>query len=100
SRWDKIDFHVDLGCGRVKKARIGVDRHPDPGVNVLCNFDAEYIVDPPESSEGRLSCSTALLFSTYREVAHGPLTYAVAREPGADAHLEDMWTAPGLPFPD
>lgn len=26
---DNVDFHVDLGCGRAKKGRIGIDRHGD-----------------------------------------------------------------------
>lgn len=39
SPWDNIDFHVDLGCGRLKKARIGIDRFPDPGVNIVMDLD-------------------------------------------------------------
>ena len=36
---DTLDFHVDLGCGTVKKGRIGVDRFPAPGVNVVCDLE-------------------------------------------------------------
>lgn len=36
---DAIDFHVDLGCGTMKKARIGVDKYPAPGVNILMDLD-------------------------------------------------------------
>jgi len=36
---DQIDFHVDLGCGKVKKGRIGIDRFPAPGVNVVCDLE-------------------------------------------------------------
>ena len=39
SPWDNLDFHVDLGCGNHKKARIGVDVFPAPGVNVLCDLE-------------------------------------------------------------
>lgn len=39
SPWDNLDFHVDLGCGRLKKGRIGVDRYPAEGVDVVCNFE-------------------------------------------------------------
>jgi GT2 family glycosyltransferase/SAM-dependent methyltransferase len=39
SPFDNLDFHVDLGCGHVKKGRIGVDRFPAPGVNVLCDLE-------------------------------------------------------------
>lgn len=36
---DNIDFHVDLGCGRIKKARIGIDRSPADGVDLVMNLD-------------------------------------------------------------
>lgn len=36
---DQIDFHVDLGCGKLKKGRIGVDRYPSPGVNVVADLE-------------------------------------------------------------
>lgn len=39
SPWDNIDFHVDLGCGKVKKGRIGVDRYAAEGVNVVMDLD-------------------------------------------------------------
>jgi SAM-dependent methyltransferase len=39
SAWDSYDFHVDLGCGTVKKGRIGIDRHPAPGVNIVMDLD-------------------------------------------------------------
>lgn len=37
--YDLIDFHVDLGCGRVSKGRIGVDRYAAPGVAVVADLD-------------------------------------------------------------
>jgi SAM-dependent methyltransferase len=36
---DNLDFHVDLGCGNLKKGRIGVDVFPAPGVNVVCDLE-------------------------------------------------------------
>lgn len=39
SEYDNIDFHVDLGCGKLKKARIGIDRFPTPGVNICMDLD-------------------------------------------------------------
>lgn len=39
SPFDNVDFHVDLGCGRLKKGRIGVDLMPAPGVNVIADLD-------------------------------------------------------------
>lgn len=37
--WDAMDYHVDLGCGTVKKGRIGIDRYPAPGVNVIMDLN-------------------------------------------------------------
>lgn len=39
SEWDNIDFHLDLGCGTHKKARIGLDRYPALDVDIA--FDLE-----------------------------------------------------------
>lgn len=39
--WDQIDFHLDLGCGTLKKARLGIDRHWAPGVDLI--MDMEYL---------------------------------------------------------
>lgn len=39
SPFDNIDFHVDLGCGRSKKGRFGIDRFADEGVNWLQDLD-------------------------------------------------------------
>ena len=36
---DNLDFHVDLGCGNLKKGRIGVDINPAPGVNLVCDLE-------------------------------------------------------------
>lgn len=33
--WDNLDFHLDLGCGRVPKARMGIDLRPSPGATDL-----------------------------------------------------------------
>lgn len=40
SPWDNLDFHVDLGCGKLPKARIGVDRYAAPGVSVIADLEA------------------------------------------------------------
>ena len=36
---DNLDFHLDLGCGTVKKARLGIDRHPAPGVDLTMDLN-------------------------------------------------------------
>lgn len=51
SEWDHLDFHVDLGCGRLPKGRIGVDRFEAPGVDVVMNLDDPDLCLPfPDSS--------------------------------------------------
>jgi len=47
SEWDRIDFHVDLGCGTIKKGRIGIDRFPAPGVSVLMDLNALDVLGLP-----------------------------------------------------
>lgn len=37
--FDNHDFHVDLGCGRVKKGRIGIDHREAPEVDFVCNLE-------------------------------------------------------------
>lgn len=85
---DQLDFHVDIGCGKVKKGRIGVDRHPAPGVNVLADLDSR-----PHQLRGNVANAV-------------PVTWAIATEPGADAiapwanEWEERLVSLGLPFED
>jgi SAM-dependent methyltransferase len=44
--WDCLDFHLDLGCGRVKKGRIGIDHKLSPGVDLLIDLNE---LGPPQS---------------------------------------------------
>lgn len=34
------DCHVDLGCGKIKKGRIGIDLRPAAGVNVIMDLNS------------------------------------------------------------
>lgn len=36
---DNVDFHVDIGCGKVKKGRIGIDRWLVPGVDIVMDLE-------------------------------------------------------------
>lgn len=36
---DNIDFHLDLGCGRLKKGRLGIDHMADEGVDLVMDLD-------------------------------------------------------------
>lgn len=38
--YDYCDFDLDLGCGRAKKGRIGLDRFDDHGVDVVHDLDS------------------------------------------------------------
>lgn len=40
---DNIDFHLDLGCGRLKKGRLGIDHFDDPGVDIVMDLDQLYV---------------------------------------------------------
>jgi SAM-dependent methyltransferase len=37
--WDQRDFHLDLGCGTVPKARLGIDRFAAPGVDLVMDLN-------------------------------------------------------------
>lgn len=45
--WDDRDFDLDIGCGRLKKGRIGIDRFPDAGVNIIMNLDTHEVTGLP-----------------------------------------------------
>lgn len=40
---DNLDFHLDLGCGRLKKGRLGIDRFADPGVDIVMDLDLLHV---------------------------------------------------------
>ena len=50
------DPHVDLGCGTIKKGRIGIDRYAAPGVNIVANLGPVEILSlasaPNEDASG------------------------------------------------
>jgi SAM-dependent methyltransferase len=54
------DCHVDIGCGTVKKGRIGIDRYPAAGVNVVMDLDTGCVgaiaTAPNEDAEWPYSC--------------------------------------------
>lgn len=39
---DQVDFHLDLGCGTVPKARLGIDRYPADGVALVMDLEMLY----------------------------------------------------------
>lgn len=79
-KWDSIDFHLDLGCGKLKKGRIGVDRFAADGVNIIADLDALYFED-----------------GIWKR---GPMTYGCPVTPGGDAVSLGKDAMIGLPFAD
>lgn len=81
SPYDLVDHHLDLGCGRVKKGRIGVDRFAAPGVDLVIDLDKltmptnEGMVDYPEAwaPVGRLPFADSSIESA---VSHHALEHA------------------------
>ena len=39
SPWDNIDFHLDIGCGKLKKGRLGIDRSLAEGVDLVVDLE-------------------------------------------------------------
>lgn len=49
---DTIPFHVDLGCGKLKKGRIGIDRFPAEGVNIVMDLNTLVVDAVPHETGG------------------------------------------------
>lgn len=67
SAWDSYDFHVDLGCGTVKKGRIGIDKFPAPGVNIVMDLDTldVYGITPgPNGDAAHICRNDEIIFQT------------------------------------
>ncbi|GAC1524670.1 MAG: hypothetical protein NVS3B1_12730 [Marmoricola sp.] len=52
SPYDAPDFHVDLGCGKLKKGRIGIDHAPSPGVNIVMDLNTLQLFGVPDHPGG------------------------------------------------
>jgi SAM-dependent methyltransferase len=76
--YDQLDFHLDLGCGTVPKARLGIDRFLAPGVDLAIDLER---LCPAEQSENSWHQPTVDLY----------------RAMGVDGPLIRR---PMLPFPD
>lgn len=48
TEWDRLAFHVDLGCGTLKKGRIGIDRYAAPGVNIVMDLETGIVYSEAE----------------------------------------------------
>jgi SAM-dependent methyltransferase len=90
--WDNQDFHIDLGCGRVKKARLGIDHQYSPGVDLLIDLE-ELMVPGPRNIEHAPDEIVEQTYNTFEQEA-------VRRDNAAG--YEERTTIPAgfLPFPD
>lgn len=79
SPWDNIDFHLDIGCGRLPKGRLGIDRFPAPGVGLL--IDLENMAAIGMADESPVAKQTNDLYAA------------------RDRELDDLCHL-GMPFPD
>lgn len=53
---DQIDFHLDLGCGTLKKGRLGIDRFNSPTVDIKTNLNKlNWLPFPDNSIESIIS---------------------------------------------
>lgn len=78
--WDNVDFHLDIGCGRSKKGRLGIDHHPDEGVDMV--MDLETLVVTMDETRGEVG-----------DLYHPTFRYGANDQP--------FGAIPGrLPFPD
>lgn len=103
SPWDNIDFHIDIGCGKVPKARIGIDHLPAPGVAVLADVDrGDVWAIAPEPGrdavevvevDGRHFDRHYVGGGRHDDYGHG-VNYERRRIPLVP------WSYPRLPFPD
>lgn len=94
SEFDNIDFHVDLGCGRLPKARIGIDRYPAPGVAVVADLEELRTFGVPLAPgvEGWRTNGERLILDNPGQISYGYL-------PG-DEWMDLQAGRRMLPFPD
>jgi hypothetical protein len=43
---DNIDFHLDLGAGRLPKGRLTIDRFDDPTIDLVMDLDLLHLIGP------------------------------------------------------
>jgi SAM-dependent methyltransferase len=84
--WDSPDFHLDLGCGRVPKGRMGIDLRPSPGATDLA-IDFETLLP---TANDRLMDADLEQLNVLRRTEQQYLSM-----PGAHGYIH-----PGLPFTD
>lgn len=84
--YDNLDFHLDLGCGRLPKGRLGIDRFWAPAGFPQLLMDLDAMI--PASEHGLPAEAEPVLFRTIEQFN------AMALATSATPFLA------GLPFPD
>lgn len=51
---DNIDFHLDLGCGKLKKGRLGIDRFKTPEVDLVMDLEMLFVPLEPDNSNEKV----------------------------------------------
>lgn len=101
---DQIAFHVDLGCGKLKKGRIGIDRHPAEGVNVVADLEEmrTFGIAPHPGADGamKLRCGGMRLFTGGKGTGERARHFDYPAGGEWMSLVSGNGTTIGLPFPD
>lgn len=79
--YDNLDFHLDIGCGHLKKGRLGIDRFVGPAVDLVIDLET---LEPAKVGRGF--------------VFHAPTTRQYDMQGLRGFRAEGPFRA-GLPFP-
>jgi SAM-dependent methyltransferase len=96
--WDQLDFHLDLGCGRVPKGRLGIDHRESARTGLAIDLNMCLPAD-----EGSVALERT--WELYYQRAFNLGVEEGRFEPGSYPDY-DFWEVPGntiragLPFPD
>lgn len=95
------DCHVDIGCGTIKKGRIGVDLRPAPGVNVLMDLDTGRVfgVAPAPNRDAAEVYGSGWRYHTLGETAYYPVM-PLPQNAWGETGGEPYTIGRGLPFDD
>lgn len=92
SPFDALDFHLDLGCGTVPKARLGIDRFWAPGVGLP--IDLERLMPEQAKTDDKFEVLAAkrawLLYDEYG--LHPERREFEAKLPFPDSSIESIIT--------
>lgn len=91
--WDNIDFHLDLGCGRLSKGRLGIDRFWAPNVGMVIDLNERLPAFKAVPDEGFLALERTITAYNVRLEEKGLSGVT-------ESEVMDPEELRGLPFPD